>query len=168
MKSSKSSTLIGLLNKECYSKKRVLLLRPKEDTREFLTRSGLQLNNKIEERKIGPIETFINDFDVIGIDECQFLDPGYVQRLIELANDPMTLKLIFCGLLTYTDLSIPPACLEIIKHADVLIKQNAVCMDCGSEYGIYNYMEGKTEAVHVGDGEYEVFCRDCLNKRKKT
>jgi thymidine kinase len=154
------------LNKNFYAKKKVCLVRPKDDSREFLTRSGLILNEGIEELRMGNIFDLLN-YQVIGFDEAWMLNPDLIESLIHLLPVSKIETLIFSSLMTLTDLSIPPSVQTILKYADTIVKLNAICYNCGSELGNFNWKEGKKEKIEVGDSEYKVFCFDCWNKMKK-
>ncbi len=161
MFSEKTTELIRLLNREKFAKKKVVLVRPETDTRDYLTHSGL--NPDIKQVYVNELSDLADrtDYDVIGIDEGQFFkrishDANF------LANNG---KLVIISALNGTSEQQPfESIQDLIPLSEVIIKQNAVCMECGSQYATFSYFKSgiKKDKIRAGGKtDYEALCRKC-------
>lgn len=175
MMSGKSTTMIRYLERAIRGKKKVCLIRPFTDNREFLSHSkateyifnelSIPVINmpsfKIEE----PIPFFneLIHYDVIGIDECQFIDN--LDRLIKVLNYTTVQNIYMAGLLATSENKIFPNIASVLPFCEEIIKLNSVCVICGSQLGNYTYYKpGKkdTEVVIGGANLYDARCKDCI------
>lgn len=164
MFSEKTTELIRLLNREKIAGRNVLLVRSNIDNRGFLTHSGLRIG--IEEIFVDEISNIdYSNYDVIGVDEGQFF-----KNLVKDANDIADSgKLIIVSALNGTsERDVFDSIQEIIPHAEIIDKKNAVCTECGSQYATFSYYKtgDKTGKVKTGDShQYEALCRKCYNMK---
>jgi len=156
----KTTYLLHKLERAYLAKKRVVLLRPKIDTRSFLSHSQKDTSwlKEVFVENLSDFDT--SDVDVIGIDESQFH-----HNLKEFCIKNMERKeIILAGLVSTSECRIFEYISNILPYCDEIIKLNAICTHCGSDFGNYTFYKGgeKTVDVLVGAGElYTVLCRGC-------
>lgn len=165
MLAGKTSELVRLLVRSSIAGKKVILLRPEADTRGFLTHDNKQYT--LEERFVGDINFIIDElkeYDVIGIEEGQFF-PSLVGVCNLLAYQG---KEVIISALNGTSEKEPFEVIqELIPHVESIIKLNAICTECGSEYGAFSFYKAgdKMDKVKVGNmSEYTALCRNCYNE----
>ena len=166
MFSSKTSQLISELERAKFAKKNVVLIRPKTDDRAFLTHSGIL--PPIEEVFLDRITGLGNaaSYDVIGIDEGQFF-PDLARDVDNIAN--LGIKVIIAALNSTSEQQPFESVQGLIPLAEEIVKKNAVCMECGSEYATYSYYKAgdKKDKIKTGGSEdYEALCRECYHKKR--
>lgn len=164
MMAGKTTELIRLLNREKIAGKDVLLVRPNTDNRGFLTHSGFVAG--IEEVFVDEIsEVNYNKYDVIGVDEGQFFK-NLSRDANKIADEE---KLVIISALNGTsERDVFESVQELIPHAEIIDKKNAVCTECGSQHATFSYYKtgDKTDKVKTGDShQYEALCRKCYNKK---
>jgi thymidine kinase len=164
MFSGKTTELVRRLNRYQIAGKKVILFRPTTDTRDHLTHD--RLSHDIQEVFTGRLYyTDWQKYDVIGIDEGQFFtmlkdDADY------FADQGKTV--IISALNGTSEKKQFDQVQGLIPFAEEIVKLNAVCMDCGSDYGTFTYYKAgnKTKDVQVGDEhEYMALCRKCYQGR---
>jgi thymidine kinase len=75
MMSSKSSVLLEYIDRAQYANKKSCLVRPKTDTRKYISRKGLNPKDKTWIYQLDTLhEITFDNFDLICIDEGQFID----------------------------------------------------------------------------------------------
>lgn len=173
MKSGKSEELIKQCKRYMYAKQKVVLFKPKRDTRtedEVVSRNGERLNCFTIENisEIGDIVTF--NHKVIGIDELHMfaLTKEKEQEVIDTLNHLIDLG--FIVLIAGLDMDylgrpfnvIP----DVMAIADEVYKFRAICIDCGEEAWVSHRVTDNDEIIVVGDDEYVPLCRNCFAKRK--
>lgn len=164
MMSGKTSELIRLLVRAQIAGKKVILVRPESDTRDYLTHD--RKDHQLQEIKATSLSNIPNifNYDVVGIDEGQFFNSMFMGDVNALANRG---KEVIISALNGTSEAYPfENVQELIPWSESIIKLNAICTKCGSEYGAFSYYKPgkKTEKVHVGGAEeYTALCRDCYN-----
>lgn len=167
MFSGKTSMLLHMLERSVLAKKRTLLVRPPSDTRAFLSHtqqdvSWLQTARMFLSIENNKYHNFAKNYDVIGIDEGQF------QRDLKyFCQNNVEKTIIISALHATSECEMFAPISEIIPYCENIIKLNAICTRCGSEFGNYTYyLKGnKTEKIVVGDGnDYTVLCRECYYK----
>ena len=176
MYSGKSTALFQRLERLIFAKKKVLLIRPKKDTRGYFTHSGGVDLKKLEEKYpqnfvVLEFKVFeANDnkniaadgFDAVFVDEY-FMIPGIHQLCHQTTFD-----VYFGGLLVTSECELFTETVKILPYCDKIKKLNAVCMDCGSELGSYSFADfEKTSEVVVGDTKYRCLCQKCYEKAMK-
>jgi len=170
MYASKTTTMISKLERAYLAKKRICLIRPFIDNRDFLTHGNIVyefLKDKETIRK----ELFnfnISSYDVIGIDEGQFFvsDENDLANFCIRASDDKK-DVYISALQASSECEMFPSIIKLIPHCDKIIKFNAICSDCGSEYGSYTKYVGdsKKDSILVGGKEnYKSVCRKCYFK----
>jgi len=169
MFSGKSSEMLRLLTRAAIAKRKVALVRPAVDTRDFLT----------HDNKTAVFDTYIADdtvpfttlcaslvtrgVEVVGIDEGQFIT-GLRAGCDLLANNG--LNVVVAGLSSTSEGNGFPEIMELLPTAETVIKLNAICTECGSEDGAFTSLKQghKVGDVLVGGQEtYRALCRSCVN-----
>jgi len=114
----------------------------------------------VEEMK-AVLMPMIDEIEVIGVDEAQFLGNALVKLANELVHRGK--RVILAGL----DTSFTGEPFEPVPHllaiADEVIKLSAVCMQCGAP-AIHTQRLGSNQALVVvgAAGVYEARCRACF------
>ncbi len=168
MFSGKTSTLLSELERAKIAKKKVVLIRPNTDDRKFLTHSGIE--SPIDEVFLDEICQLENklEYDVVGVDEGQFF-ANLAHDVNFLANNGV--KVIISALNGTSEQEPFEGIQDLIPFAEEVIKKNAVCMECGSDFASYSYYkagEKKDKVKTGGASDYEALCRKCYNiKRQK-
>lgn len=173
MRSGKSTKLLSELQRHSYRKDiKVVLLRPKKDTREFMVRSavgGMDMSRIHIQWVDNPRDILETDADVIGLDELHFLDVDIVPVLLELYLQG---KEIYVAGLTVDAEGIPwDSTQKLLCSPEVNVKRCfAACEWCGHRYASRTF--GKHGNVGVGDAEYEAICFKCwdnyFKEKQKT
>jgi thymidine kinase len=160
MFSGKTTELLRQLERAQVAKKRAILLRPKIDTRGFLSHS--EKENKWLKQEFVDLATFdASSFEFIGIDEGQFFD-GLKDFCLKCSLEGK--RVVISALLSTSECQLFDPIVQILPYCDEIIKLTAVCTKCGSERGNYTYYlaGAKTEKVSVGGlNEYTALCDVC-------
>jgi thymidine kinase len=160
MFSGKTTELLRQLERAQVAKKKTILLRPKIDTRPFLSHS--EKDNGWLKQEFVDLATFdAADFDVVGIDEGQFFE-GLKDFCLKYSLQGK--RIIISALLSSSECQLFDPIVQILPYCDEIIKLSAICTKCGSEQGNYTYyLAGtKTEKVSVGGlNEYTALCDKC-------
>jgi thymidine kinase len=168
MFSGKSEELIRRLKRAQIAKRRVACFKPDLDVRYHRTAIASHSAQTLEAITVANVEEMkavlmpmIDDIEVVGVDESQFLGEG----LVKLANELVQLgkRVILAGL----DTSFTGEPFEPVPHllaiADEVIKLSAVCMQCGAPAIHTQRLGSNQELVVVGAaGVYEARCRACF------
>lgn len=172
MFSGKTEELLRRLRREEVAGNSVILFKPQIDTRydpeSVVTHSGATMMS----RNIvwtSDLEERVEGFDVVGIDEAQFLDdqlPFYINNLLK------NRKFIISGLdkdFTTADFGSIP---RLMVLADKVDKLTAVCNKCGADDASFTQrlvngepakFDGPTILVG-GTEQYEARCRECFEE----
>lgn len=162
MFSGKTTELLRRLQRAMIAGKKVILLRPTIDTRETITHDELKSTGKIPQIAISNLKDFdSNDYDYIGIDEGQFF-----LNLAENVNNWATngKHIIVAGLDATSELIPFEEIIQLIPFCEEVIKLNAVCTKCGSDFGAFTKFIGQQKKDKIlvgGKGLYEARCRKC-------
>jgi thymidine kinase len=178
MFSGKSTLLFQKMERYVYAGKRVVLIRPEQDTREFFSHSPLDtaLRNLVKREKIDII--MVADFleyrlpekyDTVFVDEY-FMIKNCWHLACGCSSEQ---NIYFAGLLATSECKLFDEAIQLLPYCDSIIKLNGVCTRCGSQDGNYSYYRkgSKKEEIVVGDNEYTCLCRDCymeLQDEKKS
>lgn len=160
----KTTEMIRLVNRERIAGKNVVIARPNTDNRDFLTHSGIRSDIKevfIDE--LGDLPN-IDSYDVIGVDEGQFI-PNLARDANHLAD--MGKTVVIAALNGTSEREPFESIQELIPHAEIIDKKNAVCMECGSHHATFSHYKAgnKKDKVKTGGAfDYEALCRVCYNK----
>jgi thymidine kinase len=159
MFSGKTSELLRLLERYQIAKKRVILLRPKTDTRPFLSHSAKD-TAWLEQQFVDLDQFDATDYDVVGLDEGQFHN-GLKDFCVKWSLAGKTI--LVSALHASSESEMFEEIVRLIPHCDQIIKLNAICMECGNEANYTKYLAGnKTEQVAVGGSEsYTALCARC-------
>lgn len=166
MFSGKSDALLNEYDKR-YHKSRILLFKPKMDTRDYVvvkTRKGKEINAILVD-DIKDIPSYITDkINTIFIDEANFLK-GDIKILLELSVME-DLDIYIAGLNMTSEqapFGIMPQLLSIADEIEIL---HASCNECNRD-AIYTYYDGKKKGdILVGNDNYIALCARCLRRKK--
>jgi len=170
MFSGKTTAMLSKLERGFIAKKRILLIRPFIDNREFLCHSGKNYSF-LEGNEIIKKELFnfnVDNYDIIGIDEGQFFN-AYDNDLRNFClNASHNKKKVYIAALhASSECNMFDSIIKLIPHCDYIEKFNAICTNCGSEIGNYTKYLGKqkdSEVLVGGKNEYTALCRECYHK----
>ena len=169
MYSSKSTSLINLLQRSKIAKKNIVLFKPRVDNRysnnSVVSHDGAELPAIVVD-SYKDIHEHVLSADIVGIDEIQFFDTDIwrvVNSLAALGKD-----VVIAGL--STDFMGQPfeTSARVAMIADKVKKLTAVCVICGED-AVWTQMVN--DGVEVTDGDrvqvggselYEPRCRKCF------
>lgn len=166
MFSGKTTELLRMLKNYEIARKKVLLLKPEIDIRyqNVSTHDGISRNcTKVSDiTKLD--EQVILSYDVVGIDEGQFIEGLY--NFIKKFLDKKIIFIIaglvetFNSCILFEDMS------KLFSISNDSRKLNSICNECGSDKGCYSYNValGKSESEKIvlgGLNEYLSLCRSC-------
>ena len=171
MSCGKTEELLRRIKRAIIAKKKVKVVSPEIDTRakgDYIeSRNGMWLD-AIKVENAQEILKVVNENDeVIAIDEMQFFDEHIADVVRKLMNSGK--KIIGAGL----DLDFKGEPFgympELLCLADKVDKLTAICMKCGSEYGIRTQRlingepaDKNSPLIMIGGDEtYEARCLDC-------
>lgn len=172
MFSSKSTQLFYHIEKYVIAGRKVVLVRPDKDTRNYFSHSIVdeKLKLLIEQNKVQTLYT--NDlsdkdfsfFDAVFIDEF-FMIKNCIDVFKKHYN--MNIHFYCAGLIADSDAEMWPEVVKVLPYVDEITKLQGVCTQCGSMYGNHSYFKnGEKTKLHIGDeGEYECLCSECFLKR---
>lgn len=169
-----AKTVQAIICRHNYIKKgfKVLLVKPSIDTRSDFVESRIGL--KAECENISPNDTFENlikgrSFDVIIVDEAQFLSAKQIEELKDLTEK---MPVICYGLLTNFKTKLFEGSKRLVELADSLSEIKSVCR-CGRKATVNaRFVNGKIVTdgpdVFIGaDESYEAMCYSCFKKLSK-
>ena len=181
MFASKSSELLNRMERYYYAKKKILLVRPKKDTRDYFSHEKANDERLI---KMKPDEIVINDFQEI-FDKDLFEEMLRADYKAIFIDEAFMIKdvwkfckfegfaksnpdIFFVGLLASSECEVFPEVVKFLPRCDEIIKLNAVCMDCGSYPANYSYFCGgeKKSDILIGDNKYQCLCSSCYFKKQ--
>jgi len=168
MFSGKSEELIRRLKRARIARQRVACFKPDIDLRYHRTAIASHSSQTHEAITISNVERLrealaaqLDEVEVIGIDEAQFLDPRIIPLAMELVH--LGKRVLIAGLdTTFSNEPFGPIP-NLMALADDVTKLSAVCMVCGAP-AIHTQRLGQSqELVVVGAaGLYEARCRACF------
>lgn len=169
MFSGKSEEMIRRLRRVEIAGQRVVILKPHIDDRydatNIVSHAGARMRavpvtsaDDVPERGEG--------FDVVGIDEVQFLEHAIVEHALDLANGGV--RVVVAGLdQDFRRLPFGPMP-ELLAHAEFVDKLQAVCHRCGGPATTTQRLVDSRPAPYSGDTvvvgaaeQYEARCRGC-------
>jgi len=164
MFSGKTTEVIRRLERAHLAGKSVVFVRPPTDTRNFITHTRFAASWMEQVREdLASLDAMA--YDVIGVDEGQF-QPNL--RDFCLKYSALGKHVIVSALHATSESEMFDPIVELIPHCEEIEKLNAVCTQCGSDFGNYTYyLSGKkTAKVVVGDGnDYTALCGECYRIR---
>ncbi len=169
MFSGKSEEMIRRLRRAEIAGQRVVIFKPRIDDRydaaDVVSHAGARMR-AVPVSSAVEISERAQGFDVVGIDEVQFLEPAVVTCALELAE--RGLRVVAAGLdQDFRRLPFGPMP-ELLSRAEFVDKLQAVCHRCGGPATTtQRLVDGRPapysgETVVVGAAEqYEARCRGC-------
>lgn len=162
MFSGKTTELIRQLERAHIANKRVVLLRPKLDTRPFLSHSSKD-TPWLEEQFVDLKDFDATKYDVVGVDEGQF-HKGLKTFCKKYGLTGR--RIVISALHATSECEMFEEIVSVIPYCEEIIKLNAVCTKCGSEAANYTYFlaGNKTDKVAVGGSDsYTALCSVCYH-----
>jgi len=169
MFSGKTEELIRRINRAKIAKQKVQIFKPGVDNR-------YDAINVVSHNSIAvvstPVETaeqillYMDDANVIGIDEAQFFDSELVNVCNQLADKGM--RVIVAGLdMDYLGNPFGPIP-QLMATAEYVTKVHAICMSCGGLAHFSHRTVVNDKLVMLGEMDnYEPLCRKCYNEIKR-
>ena len=169
MFSGKSEEMIRRLRRAEIAGQRVVILKPRIDDRydatDVVSHAGARMR-AVPIATAAEVPDRAQGFDVVGIDEVQFLDGTVVQHALALVERGV--RVVAAGLdQDFRRLPFGPMP-ELLSHAEFVDKLQAVCHRCGGPATTtQRLVDGQPapysgETVVVGAAEqYEARCRGC-------
>jgi thymidine kinase len=164
MFSGKTEELIRRLNRARYAKQRVVIFKPRLDQRyaaDSVVSHSKQELTAISIENVGEVFDHVADYEVVGIDEAQFLTGDLVAACERLANDGK--RVIVAGLdQDFLGRPFEPMP-RLMAVAEYVTKNLAICMRCGNPADRSQRLVNREATVVVGGTEaYEARCRRCF------
>jgi thymidine kinase len=169
MFSGKSEEMIRRLRRAEIAGQRVVIFKPQIDDRydatDVVSHAGARMR-AVPIASVAEISLHAQGFDVVGIDEAQFLGGGVVTAALELAERGT--RVVVAGLdQDFRRLPFGPMP-ELLSHAEFVDKLQAVCHRCGGPAtttqrlvdGLPAPYSGETVVVGAAE-QYEARCRGC-------
>ncbi|MFA8300462.1 MAG: thymidine kinase [Hyphomicrobiales bacterium] len=163
MFSGKTEELIRRLKRARISKQKVEIFKPKIDTRYHEDDVVSHDSNIIKSTPVESAEQillYVEDVDVIGIDEAQFFDEGLLDVVNKLAD--RGIRVVVAGLdmdFQRNPFGVMPA---LMSAAEYVTKVHAICIECGALAQYSNRTVTNEKQVMLGETEsYEPLCRSC-------
>lgn len=171
MFSEKTTELIRRGRRAKRAGKRVVYIKPAIDTRysaeKIVSHDGVEVDSIVvgNENPLN-VEELHDNYDVICIDEVQFMHESVVGILNLLAVDR---HVIVAGLdMTYNG-SMFTTTTYLAAFAEEVVKLHAVCSDCGDDAWISHRTTESDDLIELGsDQEYRPLCRKCFVKTINT
>jgi thymidine kinase len=169
MFSGKSEEMIRRLRRAEIAGQRVVIFKPRIDDRydasDVVSHAGARMR-AVAVTSVPELVSRSQGFDVVGVDEVQFLELSIVPAALNLADRGV--RVVAAGLdRDFRRLPFGPMP-ELLAHAEFVDKLQAVCHRCGGPATTtQRLVDGRPapysgETVLVGAAEqYEARCRDC-------
>ncbi|KAE9331138.1 hypothetical protein PR003_g15156 [Phytophthora rubi] len=164
MFSGKSTELIRRIHRYQHAKLECLVVKYLFDTRhseEMLSTHDKVFVEAMPVQTLAEVRPFLDQFDVIGIDEGQFY-PDLVDFCQDAANRG---KVVVVAALDATfERKAFESVVELIPTAEQVIKLNAICSSCGHDAAFTRRLVADKTLELIGGIEmYEPRCRQCFN-----
>jgi thymidine kinase len=169
MFSGKSEEMIRRLRRAEIAGQRVVIYKPQIDDRydatDVVSHAGARMR-AISVSTVGEISEHARGFEVVGIDEAQFLGHAVVELSLALADRGM--RVVVAGLdQDFRRLPFGPMP-DLLAHAEFVDKLQAVCHRCGGPATTTQRLVDGAPAPYSGDTvvvgaaeQYEARCRGC-------
>ena len=162
MFSGKTEELIRRLKRAAIARRKVQVFKPRLDTRydpeAVVSHSQQRILSTVVTSAREVLEKLLQDVEVVGIDEVQFLGKEIVPVVKDLAG--RGLRVIVAGLdQDFRGAPFDPMP-ELLAEAEYITKELAICVVCGQPAGRSQRIVASGNQVHVGAGDaYEPRCR---------
>ena len=168
MFSGKTEELIRRLKRAKIAKQKVEIFKASVDTRYDELNVVSHDENAISSTPVqssNQILLYVNDADVIGIDEAQFFDNQLADVCNQLANTGI--RVIVAGLdMDYLGKPFGPIP-SLMATAEYVTKVHAVCIECGNLAQHSHRIIADDHLVVLGEKDnYEPLCRVCFGKKR--
>ena len=165
----KSTELIRQLERKHIAGKKVLYVRPKLDSRNFIARGykgdlkSMADITEVSDLKDAELSKWINIYDAIFIDEYFMI--SNCDLICKELSEEHKCDIYFGGLLATAENTVWPETIKILPYCDEIVKLNSICTECGSEHGNYSLFRGRKDtALVIGDNTYTAVCRKCYKR----
>lgn len=163
MFSGKTEELIRRLRRAKIAKQKVVIFKPIIDTRysnNSIVSHSEQSLPSILIKDVKEILDFVEDAQVIGIDEAQFFSGELINVCNKLADEGK--RVIVAGLdMDYRGIPFEPMP-QLLSVAEYITKSLAICVVCGNPADRTQRKTASSERVVVGAADmYEARCRKC-------
>ncbi|MGB4655698.1 MAG: thymidine kinase [Bacteroidales bacterium] len=166
MFSGKTEELLRRLKRAKIARQRIEIFKPAVDTRyeeDSVVSHDQNSIKSIPIKNSSQILFYVDDVDVIGIDEAQFFDSDLPVICKQIADSGK--RVIIAGLdMDFMGKPFGPMP-TLMAQAEFVTKVQAICMRCG-DLALHSYRKISNEKLVVlGEKEsYEPLCRSCYNK----
>ncbi|MGB4206276.1 MAG: thymidine kinase [Bacteroidales bacterium] len=169
MFSGKTEELIRRLKRAKIAKQKVEIFKPAVDHRYHESNVVSHDENVVQSTAVqsaSQILLYVNDADVIGIDEAQFFDNQLSDVCNSLANSGI--RVIVAGLdMDFQGNPFGPIP-ALMATAEYVTKVHAVCIECGNLAQHSHRTVDDKSLVVLGEKDiYEPLCRSCFNKKRR-
>ena len=155
-----------LLNRVERSNKKVLLVKPKLDSRYDESTINTHTGKKIEALNINSlVDIFskLSDINIVAIDEAQFFEETILEDCLKISS--MGIDIIIAGLeFDYLHQKFESMQL-LLNIADSITRLTAICVGCGDSATHSHRIVNKKSKILVGHKDfYEPLCNQCYKK----
>jgi thymidine kinase len=170
MFSGKTEELIRRIRRAEIAHQKVAIFKPKIDSRyseKDIVSHDYKSINSISVADAKEILEFIDDIEVIGIDEAQFFENDLIEVCNQIANKGK--RIIIAALdMDFAGKPFGPIP-HLLSIAEYVTKVHAICIRCGN-LAHYSHRLGDTQKLVVlGEKDiYEPLCRECFNKDRQS
>lgn len=167
MFSGKTEELIRRLKRARISKQKVEIFKPKVDTRYHEEDVVSHDSNAIQSTPVesaAQILLYVEDVEVVGIDEAQFFDDEIFNVCNQLAE--RGIRVIVAGLdMDFQGKPFGPMP-GLMAAAEYVTKVHAICIECGALAQFSHRTVRDSKQVMLGETEsYEPLCRSCYQEK---
>lgn len=167
MFSGKTEELIRRLKRAKIAQQKVEIFKPEVDTRYHEAYVVSHDENAIPSTPVqsaSQILLYVNDADVVGIDEAQFFDDQLPDVCNSLANNGV--RVIIAGLdMDYLGKPFGPIP-ALMAVAEYVTKVHAICIECGNLAQHSHRKISDSKLVVLGEKDsYEPLCRVCFRRK---
>ncbi len=166
MFSGKTEELIRRLKRAVIARRKVQVFKPRIDTRydgnAVVSHSQQRMHSTVIDQALEIPQRLLQDVEVVGIDEVQFLGQSVVQVCRDLAN--RGLRVVVAGLdQDYRGEAFDPMP-ALLAEAEYITKELAICVVCGQPAGRSQRTIAAHDRVLIGaESSYEPRCRKCFS-----
>jgi thymidine kinase len=170
MFSGKTEELIRRIKRSEIAHQKVAIFKPKIENR-YSENNVVSHDSKsipsIPVSEAKEILDYIDDVEVIGIDEAQFFENELIEVCNQIANKGK--RIIIAALdMDFAGKPFGPIP-HLLSIAEYVTKVHAICIQCGN-LAHYSHRLGDTQKlVLLGEKDiYEPLCRECYNKARQS